>query len=275
VLLPALGGDVRCYAELVEQLGDDQPVYAFRPRGVDQDLPPHLTMDEMIGDYLAALRELQPAGPYYLGGWSTGGIFAFALAEAVERVGGEVAHLALFDTPFPSICDDVDLEDDARFLCDILNYANRFAGTDIRFTYDALSSQGSNERFQVALAEARRQGLVPAETPESFIRRLVGVGEANVRVIQAYRPRRLRTPVQLFVPAIKTGLAEVSGRQARDEEDHGWSAEIGQRVDIEEVPGDHFTMMIGDSASRLADALSRRLGCGLQPDAFASHSAAK
>ena len=92
----------------LKQLGDDQPVYAFRPRGVDQDLPPHLTMDEMIADYVAALRELQPAGPYYLAGWSTGGIFAFALAEALERAGEEVAAVALFDTPLPSICDEVD-----------------------------------------------------------------------------------------------------------------------------------------------------------------------
>ena len=85
-------------------------------------------MDEMIADYLAALRELQPAGPYYLAGWSTGGIFAFALAEALERAGEEVALLALFDTPLPSICDDVDVEDDARFLCDLVNFANRFSG---------------------------------------------------------------------------------------------------------------------------------------------------
>jgi acyl transferase domain-containing protein/thioesterase domain-containing protein/NADP-dependent 3-hydroxy acid dehydrogenase YdfG/acyl carrier protein len=263
VLLPALGGDVRCYAELAHQLGDEQPVYAFRPRGVDQDLPPHLTMEEMIEDYLAALRELQPAGPYYLGGWSTGGIFAFALAEALERSGNEVGLLAMFDTPLPSICDDVDVEDDAHFLCDILNYANRFAGTDVRFTYDALSSQGPQERFHAALSEARRQGLVPADTPESFIRRLVSVGEANVRVIQGYRPQPLCAPVHLFVPVIKTALAEVSGRKPRAEEDHGWSADIGQLLEIEEIPGDHFTMMVGAGVSRLADALTQRLSDGL------------
>jgi thioesterase domain-containing protein len=272
VLLPALGGDVSCYAQLVGQLGDEQPVYAFRPRGVDQDLPPHRTMEEMIEDYLAALRELQPAGPYHLAGWSTGGIFAFALAEALQRSGDEVALLALFDSPLPSICDDVDVEDDARFLVDLLNYANRFAGTNVRVSYDALSSQGQNERFRAALAEARRQGLVPAETPESFIRRLVNVGEANVRVIQAYRPQALATPVLLFVPTVKTGLAEVSGRKVRDEEDHGWSAEIGQLVELEEVPGDHFTMMLGEGAARLASALTQRLSSGSPADALASRS---
>jgi thioesterase domain-containing protein len=259
----------------VHYLGKDQPVYAFRPRGVDQDLPPHLTIDEMIEDYRAALRELQPAGPYCLAGWSTGGIFAFALAEALERCGEEVALLALFDTPLPSICDDIDVEDDARFLCDILNYANRFAGTNVRFTYDTLSAQGPQERFDAALAEARRQGLVPADTPESFIRRLVDVGKANVRVIQGYRPSALAAPVQLYVPAIKTGLAEVSGRKIREEQDHGWWAEIGQVMEIEELPGDHFTMMVDDGAARLASSLAQRFGTIWQPAACAGERASK
>ncbi len=83
ILLPALGGDSRYYIELVQQLGDDQPVYVFRPRGLDQDLPPHLTIAEMIDDYLAALRELQPAGPYHLAGWSTGGIVRVRVGRGV------------------------------------------------------------------------------------------------------------------------------------------------------------------------------------------------
>jgi thioesterase domain-containing protein len=256
VLLPALGGDVRCYAELVQQLDEDQPVYAFRPRGADQDLPPHQSMDEMIADYATALRQLQPEGPYYLAGWSTGGIFAFALAEALERAGEAVAMVALFDSPLPSICDEVDLDDDARFLCDLVNFANRFAGTDVRIEYNEISALPHEERFPSALEEARRQGTVPPETPESLIRRLVHVGEANVRVIQGYEPTTITAPVQLFVPDIKGGLAEVSGREMPDDVDHGWSSQVGQPVELHTIPGDHFTMMVGDGAAQLARQLT-------------------
>jgi thioesterase domain-containing protein len=256
VLLPALGGDVRCYADLVQELDDDQPVYAFRPRGVDQELPPHLTIDDMLADYLTALCELQPAGPYYLAGWSTGGIFAFALADALERAGDEVALLALFDAPLPSICDDVDVEDDVRFLCDLVNYTNRFSGSDMPFTYEGLAALPAEERFSTALEEARRRGVVPTETPESFIRRLVHVGEANVRVIQSYSPRPLQTTVQLFVPFDRRGLAEVSGRETSPHADNGWAEEVGQVVELHELPGDHFTMMLGEGALKIAGVLS-------------------
>jgi NADPH:quinone reductase-like Zn-dependent oxidoreductase/thioesterase domain-containing protein/acyl carrier protein len=252
VLLPSLGGDVRCYAELVQELGEDQPVYAFRPRGVDQSLPPHLTMEEMIADYLAALRVLAPLGPYYLAGWSTGGIFAFALAEALERAGEEVGAVALFDSPLPSICDEVDIDDDARFLCNLFNFANRFAGTNVRVDYDEIVQHSPDEGFRAALDEARRQGIVPADTPEEFIRRIVDVGKANVRVIQGYAPNPLTAPVHLFVPQTKGGLAEVAGRNMPDDQDHGWSTEVGQSVEVHDVPGDHFTMMLGESAAQLA-----------------------
>jgi acyl transferase domain-containing protein/thioesterase domain-containing protein/acyl carrier protein len=259
LLLPALGGDVRCYADLVQQLGDDQPVYAFRPRGVDQDLPPHLTMDEMIADYFFAVRELQPTGPYYVAGWSAGGIFAFALAEAIERAGEELAMVAMFDAPLPSVFAGVNVEDDARFLCELVSFASRFSGSDFEINYDELSRLAPKEQFSSALAQARKAGIVPAETPEPFIRRLVRVGEANVRVLQEYEPNRLVTPIQLFVPATKTALADLSGCTPPKEADLGWSSRVGQAVEYQEVSGDHFTMMVGDGAAHIARALEKYL----------------
>jgi thioesterase domain-containing protein len=219
-----------------------------------------LTIDAMIADYYVALRELQPAGPYYLAGWSTGGIFAFALAEALERAGEEVALLALFDTPLPSICDRVDVEDDARFLCHIMTYANRFSGADVDLRYEELTQLNSEERFGAALELARRRGIIPIETPESFIRRLVGVGKANVISIQGYVPRPLNTRALMFLPSVKGGLADVSGREVSAQVDNGWAMDIGQAVETREVPGDHFTMMLGENAARLAEELLGQLG---------------
>jgi thioesterase domain-containing protein/acyl carrier protein len=259
ILLPGLGGDSRYYIELVQQLGDDQPVYVFRPRGLDQNLPPHQTIMETIDDYLPALRALQPVGPYHLAGWSTGGAFAFALAEALERSGEEVALLALLDSPLPSICDDVDVEDDARFFCDLLNFANRCAGADARIDYEKLSSLPQAEQFSAAVREARRSGMLPPETPDEFVRKLVDVGEANVRVLQSYRPSALSIPVQFFSPEAREALAEVSGRTPPSDDDLGWSRLIGQTIELHRLPGDHFSMMFGAAAAIVARELARYL----------------
>jgi acyl transferase domain-containing protein/thioesterase domain-containing protein/acyl carrier protein len=259
VLLPPLGGDVSCYADLLQELGADQPVYAFRPRGVDQDLPPHLTMDETISDYLAALRKLQPSGPYYLAAWSTGGIFAYALAEALERAGEKVELLALFDTPLPSICDDVEVDDDTRFFCKLLNFANLSSGKTIEFSYEEMSRLAPDEQFRTALADARQCGMIPMETPEAYVRRLVHVGEANVRAIQSYKPQPLFVPIELFVPVQKGALKELSGREPSADEDHGWLCEVGGTVNLHSVPGDHFNMMAGQGAAYIAQQLQELL----------------
>jgi thioesterase domain-containing protein len=259
-LLPALGGDIRCYDELVQQLGSDQPVYAFRPRGIDQDLPPHQSMAEMIADYAAAVRDLQPSGPYYLAGWSTGGIFAFALAEVLQNAGEAVALLAMCDAPLPSIVDNVDPDDDVRFLCVLVNFANSFAGTNARVNYDELLALPSEKRFLTALTEARRQGTIPAEAPEEYIRRLVHVGEANVRAIQSYEPQAIAAAAQFFVPQKKGGLAQIAGLDMAEEGDHGWGTFLGGEVELHTVTGDHFTMMVGEGGSEIARRLAALLG---------------
>jgi thioesterase domain-containing protein len=62
--------------------------------------------------------------------------------------------------------------------------------------------------------------------------------------------------VYLFVPTIKGGLADISGQEMPEDADHGWRAEVGQTMELQEVPGDHFTMMIGNSAAQLARKLT-------------------
>jgi thioesterase domain-containing protein len=272
ILLPALGGDARYYVDLVQQLGEDQPVYVFRPRGLDQDLPPHLTVAEMVDDYISALREFQPAGPYHLAGWSTGGTFAFALAEGLERAGEKVALLALMDSPLPSLCDDVDTDDDARFFCDLINFANRGAGANVRLDYEKLIQLPQSEQLSAAVENARKSGMLPPETPEEYIRKVVAVGQANVRVLQTYRPKPLSITVQFFTPETREALAELSGRTPPSDVDLGWSRKIGQAVKVHRLSGDHFTMMFGQSVSFLAKELQGFLAPKKQDSVCASKS---
>lgn len=59
-------------------------------------------LHEILEAYLQALRKHQPHGPYHLGGWSAGGILAFAAAQELMAAGEDVATLLLIDSPDPS-----------------------------------------------------------------------------------------------------------------------------------------------------------------------------
>lgn len=66
---------------------------------------PHLmyehTLAQVLHSYLAGIRARQPHGPYHLGGWSAGGILAYALAAKLLAAGEAVASLTLIDSPPP------------------------------------------------------------------------------------------------------------------------------------------------------------------------------
>ncbi len=92
----SVGGEVMAYHKLARLLGDGQPVY-----GLQSPDPPLEDVREMAAVYLDAVREVQPAGPYRIAGWSMGGIVAFEMARQLEALGETTEVLAMIDVPAP------------------------------------------------------------------------------------------------------------------------------------------------------------------------------
>ncbi|KAF4429939.1 beta-ketoacyl synthase [Fusarium austroafricanum] len=60
------------------------------------------SLQEVLQSYVAGARGRQAHGPYHLGGWSAGGILAYAVAQELVAAGEEVASLTLIDSPPPN-----------------------------------------------------------------------------------------------------------------------------------------------------------------------------
>lgn len=90
-------GEVLPYASLAACLGDDQTVYGLRYTYTRDDK--HVSIETMAGDYIKEIRSIQPQGPYYLIGYSSGGTVAYEMAQQLLEQNEEVALLALLDTP--------------------------------------------------------------------------------------------------------------------------------------------------------------------------------
>ncbi len=97
-LVHGWGGDVFVFLGLARQLAPDQPAYGLQAVGLDGKSPRHTTLENMAAHYVQEIRSFQPEGPYYLGGYSMGGLIAFEMAQQLHRLGQRVALLALFDT---------------------------------------------------------------------------------------------------------------------------------------------------------------------------------
>ena len=84
-------------------LHHDQPFFALQARGVDGTTELHRSIEDMARAYVEEIRALRPHGPYFLAGYSGGGVVAFEMAQQLEALGEEVPLLVFFDTYHPQM----------------------------------------------------------------------------------------------------------------------------------------------------------------------------
>lgn len=98
-LVHARWGDILSYRRLVKHFkDDDQPIYGIRALGFDGKVAPINDIKMMASFYNEEIQKIFPAGPFYLGGYSFGGMIAFEMAQQLVANGKQVALLAMFDT---------------------------------------------------------------------------------------------------------------------------------------------------------------------------------
>ncbi|MCP3908082.1 MAG: non-ribosomal peptide synthetase, partial [Oceanicoccus sp.] len=96
------GGNVLCYLELAQHMGEDQPFYGLQAFGMEAGQVAYTQVADMAKFYLDEVKALHPHGPYQLAGWSSGGLVAFEMARQLQEQGKPVSLLALLDTAVPS-----------------------------------------------------------------------------------------------------------------------------------------------------------------------------
>jgi len=96
------GEDALGYGILARHMGANQPVYKLQgSQPVISGVRPAFTQDELralSAEYIAAMRTVQPEGPYCLGALCDGVQIAEQMVLDLERQGHEVGVFAIFDT---------------------------------------------------------------------------------------------------------------------------------------------------------------------------------
>lgn len=173
------GGEMEflIYARLLHLLGSERSIYGFFARGQDGVQPAHGTVAEMLNDYLAALRAIQPVGPYHLMGECIGGKVAFELARRLQREGEEVALLLLLNTQFMGASRHTGQSKSVRTYKQLSALAKRPFLVQVR----ELWQRWHNSRFNP------RAFLVPEQRRAHRIYR---VRKQYNRILQQYKPDR-------------------------------------------------------------------------------------
>ncbi|MBZ5494742.1 MAG: amino acid adenylation domain-containing protein, partial [Acidobacteriia bacterium] len=95
---PPGGGLGWVYAGLLREINPERPLYCMQAGGIADDLPFPASIEHEAEAYLELMRSIQQDGPYYLLGWSYGGLVAHAMACKLQEENQRVALLAVLDT---------------------------------------------------------------------------------------------------------------------------------------------------------------------------------
>ncbi|WP_374307580.1 thioesterase domain-containing protein [Methylocella sp.] len=100
-LFPGVGGHILELYDLGRLLRAGGPVYANLFQGFDGRAPLHRSLAEMADYQKRVVREIQPAGPYRLAGFSLGALVALETARRLREAGEEVTFLGLIEPNLP------------------------------------------------------------------------------------------------------------------------------------------------------------------------------
>jgi amino acid adenylation domain-containing protein len=236
-----VGGSVLCYARMAALIGADQRFYALQSIPVRPDRP-FDPIPELAARYIEELREVQPAGPYLLGGWSLGGTIAVEMARQLHSAGQPVALLALIDSWAPM--GSVEHPRDDRVVEWFCRDVGGIARKDIRAVQAELRATGP-VTVQRAAALIRGHGIVSGEVTEAALVEMFARYARNVHAGAAFEPLAYPGPAMLIRAAVRPSRDELLHHPALrnpqlDDPSHGWSSYIQGPLALHDAPGNHY-----------------------------------
>jgi thioesterase domain-containing protein len=204
--------------------------------------------------YVSQLREFQPHGPYYLGGWCYGGILAVEMARILLAAGEKIGLLALLETVGmpPSLSNFKYYLH--RIQCTARMGPGRLAvylREKIKYARDA--RMANRMRFK----QVDPEGKVKADSErDPRLAQLEHVYNTNLEALSKYKSSYYPGKVTLF------NAAERDPALIPDPQ-YGW---VGLAADVEVhlVPGNHDTMLTEPNVAVLAQKLGECLDRSLR-----------
>ena len=250
-LVAGMFGNVLNLRHLAHLVGGERPFYGVQAKGLYGEDAPHESFEEMAAAYLAEIRQVQPKGPYLLGGFSGGGIAAYEMTRQLLAAGEEVAALVMLDTPLPK---RPPLHAREKLLIHVqrarkqgIGYFKNWVDNRVRW---------EDEKRRQAEEARAEDGQVPA-----FHSRRIQA--AFTRALDHYDVTRLPITIALFRPRLDVAHVLGEGRVANVHRellfhDNGWKPFV-DAVEVHEVPGDHDSMVLEPNVRVLAQKVRRAL----------------
>ena len=246
-LVAGMFGNVLNLRHLAHLIGSDRPFFGLQARGLLGDEEPHRTIEDAARDYISEMRQVQPHGPYHMGGFSGGGITAYEIAQQLRAEGEEIAALVLLDTPLP-VRPQMDKGDRMR------TKLQDFQRGGPKYLVDWVKAR-------VAWEIEKRQGREEtADEGQQFHN--LAIQDAFLESVSAYQVKPWDGTLALFRPPLvakwTVGDRLISEERVYLYPDNDWT-QFAPAIEVFEVPGDHDSMVLEPNVRVLAARVRRYL----------------
>jgi thioesterase domain-containing protein/acyl carrier protein len=245
-LAHGLAGTAMDFFQLVKHVRTERSIYGMQAKGTDGVEEPFERIEDLAQYHLDAIREVQPHGPYFLVGYSLGGLVTLEMAQRLTAEKEKVALLAMVETyPHPRF---LSWRQRVRLGTRLATHRATTVGRlPIR---DALSYilRPSERKLYVS---RDTNGNAPSQVPAgaSNTPTMQRARESAYRSLTRYRPRFYNGTIKFVRAEIVTDFP--------DDPAAIWS-NLAEGFHAETAPGDHLGIL-GTHFERLASVVSRYL----------------
>ena len=228
------------YAGLMRELEAQRPIYGLQAPGVAHDVPYAATIEEMAEDYVNAIRQIQPQGPYHLLGWSFGGVVAYAMACRLQQMGEHVALLGIMDS-YPST---EERQSSPMTEEKLMKELVPMLGLDLG------DIGGGPLNFTAVYLAAKRAGQIPADFDERIARRNMQMLLHNSILEQRFRASQYEGDILFFFADVKEGEHRLPS---------AWQRYISGKLEVHTVHCKHYEMTEPAPLKTIGKILNQKL----------------
>jgi amino acid adenylation domain-containing protein len=226
------GLNVLFLKSIVQHFDEDQPIYGIQALGMNEKVELPTCVEAIVRLYIDEILIIDSIGPYYIAGYSLGGLLAYEIARQLDLLGKEIKFIGVIDTYAPT-------EKSLDGRVDILRMIKHQIYKVPFFMRCFLNYPKDTIRYQAMVAKRRvqRLGFADAENEDfSFSDYENKISKHYVKALQDFKLSAANIQVTLFRAKKRLYYLE-------DGEFMGWKTYAKLGVNRFNVPGDHQTLL--------------------------------
>lgn len=252
-----ISGQVFCYQELSQHLSQTQALYGLQQV---EEAKKAESIEHLAKIYLKAIKNVQSKGPYFLAGWSMGGMIAHEIAYQLECMGEHMAQVIMIDSFYKIAATEnkqliMSFKDrtgpiNTKYLkafCDDFWRCNKKHSS---LSVDTLNLKTIHEQLEIILKAAKNDLLVSESFSMEDLKQTLIKIQHNYILVLEHQPKLIHSPLVL-INALKMSENEFS---------QDWQCFTSKTINKHEFDCDHYEIIQSPLVKYVADTINFYLG---------------